>query len=232
LLSANTQNADAHVMLGVIRQIQKKSAEAEAEFKLAVQGQPTNPIGYATLSKHYLAEQKIAEAEAALRSGLAKIPNDFSLNLALAGILEMKNDFGGAITLYDEQLKRTPDAMIVVNNLSSLLADHRSDKDSLEKARVLSQRLTAIDVPQFKDTVGWIAYRNGDFRTALLNLESAAEKLPENALVRYHLAMTYAALKRTSDARDELQKADAMLELGDPLKEKINASLASLPATN
>ena len=147
-------------------------------------------------------------------------------------MLEKKNDFESAISIYDEQLKATPDALIVINNLSSLLADYRTDTESLERAYQLAQRLQAIDLPQFKDTLGWVAYRRGDYRTALSNLEQAAEKLPGLALVKYHLAMTYVALKRKADAKDQLTKADALLKDDDLLKEKVRKALADLDSGN
>lgn len=231
-LTANPSNADAHVLMGALKMMKKQPIEAEAAFKLAVERQPASPVGYVALSKHYLSQSMVTEAEAVLKAGREKAPSDLSLNLVLAGLLETRNDFDGAIAIYDEQLRATPDALIVINNLSSLLADYRTDTESLERAYQLAQRLEAIDVPQFKDTLGWVAYRKGDYRTALLNLEQAAEKLPGLALVKYHLAMTYGALKRNADAKDQLSKADALLKPDDPLKEKIHTALAGLEASN
>lgn len=233
LLTANPNNSDAHVMVGVLRQLEKKPQEAEAAFKLAIDRQPGNPLGYDNLAKHYMSQQKVDEALAVLRNAYAKVPNNFSIGLSLAGLLELKNDPEGAIKIYEEQLQRTPDALIVVNNLASLLADFRTDKASLDKARMLSQRLASVDVPQFKDTVGWISYQTGDYRTALLNLEQAVEKLPNLALARYHLALTYIALKRHNDAREQLQKAGEVLNAADnALKQKIAQAMVALPANN
>ena len=135
ILTANQNNADAHVLMGALKMMQKQPNEAEAAFKLAVERQPASPVGYVALSKHYLSQNKAAEAEAVLKAGREKAPGDLSLNLVLAGLLETKNDFDGAIAVYDEQLKATPDALIVINNLSSLLADYRTDAESLERAR-------------------------------------------------------------------------------------------------
>ena len=232
ILTANQNNADAHVLMGSLKMMQKQPKEAEAAYKLAIERQPESPVGYVALSKFYLSQKQVAEAEAVLKTGRGKAPNDLNLNLVLAGLLESKNDIEGAIAIYDEQLKATPDALIVINNLSSLLADYRTDAESLERAHQLAQRLDAIDVPQFKDTLGWVAYRRGDYRTALFNLEQAAEKLPDLALVKYHLAMTYVALKRNADAKDQFAKADALLKADDPLKEKVRTALASLEASN
>lgn len=232
ILVANPNNAQALAHLASIRVLQKRPQEAEATFKLAIDRQPNNPIGYVALARYYTSQNKAADAEDVLRRGRAKIPRDLAINLGLAGLLELRNDPEGAIAIYEEQIKATPDAHIIVNNLASLLADFRSDAADLQRATQLSRRLTSLDVPQFKDTVGWVAYRSGDYRTALLNLEAAAKELPDLALVKFHLAMTYLALKRTTDAKEQLAKAEALLKDGDALKEKINAAVATLPASN
>lgn len=232
VLTANQNNADAHVLMGSLKMIKKQPKEAEAAYKLAIERQPESPAGYVALSKFYLSQNQVAEAEATLKAGRSKAPNDLSLSLVLGGVLETKNDIDGAIAVYGEQLKSTPDALIVINNLSSLLADYRTDAESLEQAYQLAQRLEAIDVPQFKDTIGWVAYRRGDYRSALMNLEQAAEKLPGLALVKYHLAMTYLALKRNADAKDQLTKTDALLKDDDLLKEKVRKALADLASGN
>jgi tetratricopeptide (TPR) repeat protein len=232
VLATNETNADARVLLGSLRMLQKKPQEAETQFKTAITHQPANPAGYVALAKYHLSQQKVTEAEATLLSGREKAPRDLALNLLLAGLLETKGETERAIAIYEEQLKATPDALIVINNLASLLADYRTDTGSLERAHQLAQRLATIDVPQFKDTLGWVAYLRGDYRTALLNIEPAVEKLPDVALARYHLAMTYLALKRNADARAEFTKTETLLKADDPLREKIRTALARLDASN
>ncbi|HUQ38257.1 MAG TPA: tetratricopeptide repeat protein [Aestuariivirga sp.] len=232
ILSANQNNAEAHALLGSLKFRQKLPKEAEASFKMAIERQPANPMGYVALAKLYLSQSQALEAKAVLNAGRAKVPNDLAINLLLAGLFELKYETEKAIAIYEEQLKATPDAVIVINNLASLLADYRTDPQSLERAHQLAQRLEAVDIPSFKDTVGWVAFRKGDYRNALLNLEQAAEKLPDIALIKYHLAMTYLALKRNSDAKDQLAKAEALLKGDDPLKEKIRVAFASLNASN
>jgi tetratricopeptide (TPR) repeat protein len=231
VLSANPNSGDAHALRGTILVTQKKVPEAEASLRKAIEVQPANAVGYAGLSNLYLSQRKIDEAEAVLKAGTEKVKGNLSLSLSLAGIREAKGDIEGAITIYEEQLKATPDAFIIVNNLASLLADYRTDEESLNRAYVLSQRLESMEVPQFLDTMGWIAYRKGDLRTALMKLEKAAEQLPKMALVHYHLAQTYEALKRGADAKARYETAAALLTDGDPLKEKILKAVAAIQAT-
>jgi Flp pilus assembly protein TadD len=85
-------------------------------------------------------------------------------------------------------------------------------------------------VPAFQDTYGWIEYRRGNLEEAVTYLEPAAAGLPEDALVQYHLGMTYAGLNRPEDARRQLTRA---LEIaGDsplPQFQTARETLASLP---
>ena len=90
ILTANQNNADAHVLMGSLKLMQKLPKEAEASYKLAIERQPESPVGYVALSKYYLSQKQVAEAEAVLKTGRGKAPNDLSLNLVFAGLLEIE----------------------------------------------------------------------------------------------------------------------------------------------
>ena len=62
------------------------------------------------------------------------------------------------------------------------------------------------------DTLGWVQYRQGDFKNAAQNLEQAAALLPREAETRYHLGMVYTALGQTEAARAELGHAVLLSE--------------------
>ena len=79
-------------------------------------------------------------------------------------------------------------------------------------------------VPQFKDTIGWVDYRLGDFKAAVPLLEEAATALPDLALVRYHLGMGYMATGQNSKAADEF-KAALTKNPPSELASSINAEL-------
>jgi Flp pilus assembly protein TadD len=123
-------------------------------------------------------------------------------------------------------LKEQPGSLVIANNLASLLSEHRSDKASLERAHALAKSLTKSQIPQFKDTLGWISHLRGDTRTAISLLEEAATELPNNPSVRYHLAMSYIRAGQPEKAKAELRKASELLPVeGGALAEKIRAAL-------
>jgi tetratricopeptide (TPR) repeat protein len=118
--------------------------------------------------------------------------------------------------------------MIVANNLASLLSDYRSDNASLEKAYALAQSLRKSEVPQFKDTLGWVHYKRGDYKSAAPLLEEAVSALPNAALARYHLGMTYVAMGDTAKAGEQLGKGLELAPAQGDLKQKIQAALQQL----
>ena len=216
-LEANPANAEARVLMGSIQLATGSRDSALENFKLAIEKQPKNALGYQALGNFYASEKKFDEALTIIRSGLQLLPDSMVLRLEMAGALEQSQQYEAAISEYERILSKHPGSMIVANNLASLLSDHRSDKASLERAQTLVAGLRESQIPQFKDTLGWVSYRRDDYVNAVPLLEKAVAALPGLALVRYHLAMSYAAIGQTDKASEQLRTAltlgpDAELE--------------------
>src|SRR6185437_14628417 len=169
-------------------------------------------------------------ALAAVRNGLKQQPQNFALELLQAGLMEFKGDFEAAITQYDTMLKEQPGSLIVINNLASLLADHRTDKASFDRANSMAAALESSQIPQFMGTSGWISYRREDYRAALPLLESAAKSLPNIALVQYHLGMVYLSTGQDDKAQDQFKKAQTLAPSDTELKAKIESALKKRPS--
>jgi cellulose synthase operon protein C len=139
-------------------------------------------------------------------------------------MIEMK-DYDGAIAGYESVLKDKPNIPVAMNNLASLLLDYRTDKQSLDRAYALAERLKDSNVPQYQDTVGWAQYQRGDFSRAVTTLEGAQAKLPNVASIRYHLGMSYIATGQTDKASEQLKAALQLEPDGSLLKDQIRAAL-------
>ena len=224
VLKANPSNAEAYVLLGSVQLANKTPDQARQSFMTAIDKEPTSFIGYNALASFYLTQNNADEAIKTARDGLEKVPESFDLHMTLATILERTGDYAGAITEYQHLHDKDPGSLVVNNNLASLLADHRTDAPSLDEAKALAAALNKSPLPQFKDTVGWVSYRQGDYQTALPLLAAAAAALPNLALVRYHLGMTYAAVGEPGKAVEQFKAAlnDAP---GHDLEEQIRAAL-------
>lgn len=229
VLEANADNAEALVLMGSIKELQKKPEEAVTTYKQAIERQPANAAGYRALARYHVRTRNVDDAETVLKTGRDKTSGDFSLSLELTSILEFKRDVEGAIAIYEELLVSRPNALVVANNLASLLADYREDEASLARANELAFLLKSTDLPQFKDTLGWVAYRRGNYQEALAYLKEAIEKLPDLNLVRYHLGMTHKALGQTEEAAAEFGKALELSKDDDPIRAKVQTEINNLP---
>lgn len=180
---------------------------ARDQFSALVEEYPTDEAPIRALYQLELQTRNPEAAAAVLEAGLEANPNSAFLNWLRAGNLERAGDYEGAIEIYDRLYEMNRENLVIVNNLASLITTHRDDEESLARAYAIAQRLRGLNTPEFQDTYGWIAYRRGQYAEALTHLEPAAASLSNNALVQYHLGMTYLALERPEEARATLERA-------------------------
>jgi Flp pilus assembly protein TadD len=217
---------------GALHQLAGEADEAETRYRAVISVRPDSPAGYAMLARFYLAEDQDEKAEQALQGGLAAVPDNPGLQLSLARLFEAQGDFDGAIELYGRLYEAHPDSVVAANNFASTVADHRADDPAtLERAFSAAKRLRTSKVPHYRDTYGWLQYLRGNYNSALRSLIPAAEVLPDNPWVRYHIGMTYAKLGKGAEARPHLEAALDLAGDGPfPKVDEIRAALLDLPA--
>ena len=211
VLVKNPGNANALVLLGSTELASGVADQALKSFLAAIKAQPKDTFGYQALADFYLAQKNYDEAIRVVRTGLQQQPDSMALHMILASALERKGDYETAISEYEFMVDKQPGNLIVANNLASLLLDRRTDKASLKRAQSLAAVLRKSQIPQFKDTLGWLSYLQGDYKTAVSLSEEAAAALPDQAAVRYHLGMGYISTNQLDKGSEQLKKA---LELG------------------
>ena len=158
------------------------------------------------LVRSLIRAEETEAAETAIAAALDVHPRAGNLLWARASLRERAGDMAGAIEIYRTLYEDNAGSLIVANNLASLLTTTRDDPEALEEAYRIARRLRGSDVPAFQDTWGWILYRRGEYDAALAALQPAAEALPGEPLVQYHLAMTYLALDRSAEAAAQFQR--------------------------
>ena len=200
--------------------------EAEALAQDLVAERPEEEAGWLLLQRLTLdREGPEAAAEVVVRAREA-VPDSLRIALLLASVLEGRQDIEGAIAIYEEVYERDPGNTVVANNLASLLSIARDDADSLDRAWRIARRLRGTSVPPMQDTYGWIAFRRGEIETALDYLRPAAEGLPEDPRVQYHLAAALAASGATEEARAQLDRTESLL--GEDAPEGLRAAVDAL----
>jgi tetratricopeptide (TPR) repeat protein len=140
------------------------------------------------------------EAYEIVDEALAAIPTSANLRWIKAGLAEQRGLIDEAISLYDELYLEDSNSTIIANNLASMITTYKNDQENLERAFAIARRLRGSDFPAFQDTYGWIAFRLGNFDDALEYLEPAANGLPQDPMVQYHLARLYAEIDRHDEA--------------------------------
>lgn len=162
---------------------------------------------YRNLIGIHLRAGDLDKADAVVDRGLSNAPDSADLLMMRASIYEQQKRFDAAIDLYDDLLTRNAGLDIAANNYIALVADHRDDPATLDKALAVGQRFVNSDNPIFQDTLGWLMYKMGDFEQALPLLEQAVSKAGQLQQLRYHLGMTYYRLDQLEEARRELEAA-------------------------
>jgi cellulose synthase operon protein C len=224
ILTKEPSNSGALILLGSVQMANHAPDQAVKSFQTAIQKQPKDVNGYRALADFYLAQRDTASALKTLEAGLQQQPDSQPLQMTLAGVYETSGKYDDAIKEYENILVQQPGSLIAANNLASLLVDHKGDKVSIDRAQALVKGLKQSPVAQFKDTIGWVSYRAGDYKDAIPALESAATELPNLAVIHYHLGMGYLASGQNGKAADEFKMALTKNPSPDLLND-INAQL-------
>lgn len=207
ILADDPENPVLRFILAAAQSAAGANAEAADLYRGLVAEDPERPQAWMGLIRALAAQGEDDAAAEALADALQTLPDAPDLLWAQASYLERAGDYEGAIALYEQLYEIAPNALVVANNLASLISSHREDDDSLNRAYEVGRRLRGSDVAPFQDTYGWIAYRRGEYEEALDHLEPAARELSDDPLVQYHLGMVYLELERSADALEQLQRA-------------------------
>ncbi|MBI3392714.1 MAG: tetratricopeptide repeat protein, partial [Nitrospirae bacterium] len=107
-------------------------------------------------------------------------------------------------------------------NLAYLLAEQG---ESLKEAAEMIERARkqAPKDPSLMDTAGWVAFKKGEYPSAVALFEEAARLTPNSPTVQYHLGMASLKAGKKEEARAALTKA---LELSKDFPESAKAKSA------
>jgi cellulose synthase operon protein C len=217
MLAQEPNNPEMQFIQGSVQALAGNSADAETTMRHLIEEDPARIQAWLSLVRIVSNDPKRSEeTEKLIDEALKASPNVPELKWAKAGLLERKGDFAGAIAIYEGLYKENSGNPIIANNLASLLSSHGTEPDSLNRADLIARRLRDSTMPAFQDTYGWIAYLRGNFADAEANLVKAAAGLPDDPSVQYHLAMTYLAREKRSEALSQFKKMFAILPKDGP----------------
>ena len=121
-------------------------------------------------------------------------------------------------------LELEPDQPLVLNYLGYSWVEQRHN---LDEAKSMIERAVELrpDDGYIVDSLGWVAYRLGDFEEAVHQLELAVELVPGDPIINDHLGDAYWQVGRLNEARFQWQRV-LTLEPEDELADRVRRKLA------
>ena len=169
-------------------------------------GAPRWSVAYRGLATAKQAANDPAGSVAAYEAGVSAT-GDPALIMQLAALYERAGRTDDAIHQYESLHERKPRLDLAANNLAMLLVTYRKDKESLGRARTLTESFADSNVGSLLDTSGWVRFKNGENADALALLERAVGRDPGSPVFRFHLAMAQIEAGEHDKARDNLEAA-------------------------
>jgi len=183
----NPDNVIVKNLLGEVYLSQDKINLAKAAFKKAEKLKPDWHVPYRNLASVYLKQKDTQSAiDVFIRAKEATNYNQI-ITYSLASLYEQSGQTDSAIKEFEDILSLSPDSAPAKNNLALMLVAYREDKDSIKKAVGLVEQFKSSSNPNYLDTLGWVMVKDGESASAVPYLSEAAKKLPDSAIVQYHL---------------------------------------------
>ena len=205
LIVKDPKAAQPLAMRGKIYLAQRDYTHAEADLSKAIELDPKLEPAYLLLTQLYVATNKQDQAIAKLNAFVEK-NKDVAALMQLGLLQQGQKHFDAARDAYEQLLSVNPNFAPALNNLAFIYSEHLGQ---LDKAYDLAKKATAIapNEPHLADTLGWIAFKKGDYGDALRALQESAAKLPDSPQIEYHVGMALYMLGQEGPARTALQKA-------------------------
>jgi tetratricopeptide (TPR) repeat protein len=199
------KNAQLWALRGKIYLAQRDFAHAEPDLSKAVELDANLAPAYLLQAQLYLASNKQDEAIAKL-SALVEKKNDPRALMLLALIQTILKHFDAARDAYEKVLAVNPNVALALNNLAVLYSEQFGQLDKAHELAKKAAELAPTD-PHVADTLGWIAFKKGDYGDALRALQESAAKRPDDPEIQYHVGMAHYMLGEEEPARIALKKA-------------------------
>ncbi len=205
-IAAQPKSSQLYVAKAEFCIAQKDWACAEHSYQQTLALNPYYVNGYLALAHIYAATNRPQGMIQAYEAARSKFPEYLPTYILLAQVYEYIGNVDRARQTYQDALKVDPSSYPVMSNLARLYADHGG---SLTDALELAQKAKAEqpDDPGVNDTLGWIYYKQGLYRSAVPVLEAAVAKSPQVAKFQFHLGMAYLAAGQPAQAHSSLQAA-------------------------
>lgn len=205
-IEKDSTRALAWAIRGKVYFAQKDFERAEADLLKAIELEPKLEAAHLVLAQLYAISNREDRAIERLNSYIAETKSIAAL-MQLGMVYEQVKNYPAARDTYERLLGLNPNLPAALNNLAVLYADRFGQLDAAQERARKARELLPND-PSIADTLGWIAFKRGDYNNALPLLSESAGKLPSNPEIVFHLGMANYMLGQEEPARVALQKAN------------------------
>lgn len=194
--------------LGKLQAQQNALDKAERAYLRATEIAPDWFEPYRALAELYTRQGKKDEALAKMEEIYRKNPTP-AVVMNLAVLYENRGRRDEATRLFDEVIQKSNRAPSVLNDLAYLFAETRQDAKDLARAAEMAAQALAREPenPAIKDTVAWVAFKQGNLDAAWFHLQEALVKQPDVGILNLHAAIVAKAKGDKQLAMDLLEKA-------------------------
>jgi len=197
---------DLKVFRGEILMSRGDDTAGRAYFRSVVSDAGGSAKAYAQVSEALLRQKRYASADAILKDGLRRHPEDDTLLFARGAAIERLGHTAEAERLLARAIQVNPKNAMALNYLGYMLAD-RGVK--LEEAMAYIERALAIDPKNaaYLDSLGWAQFRLSRVDEAEKNLRTALEYDADDPSILEHLGDLLMQTGRKEEAVGTWQKA-------------------------
>jgi tetratricopeptide (TPR) repeat protein len=190
-----------------------RSDDAMRELERLARDYPDSPLPDQQRGDILRTKQRFPEAITAYDRAIARISRPVASDWVVfysRGVAEERaKQWPKADADFRRALELSPDQPFVLNYLGYSYADmgHR-----LDEARAMIQRAAERrpNDAAITDSLGWVMYRQGDYKQAVKTLERAVELEPEDPTINSHLGDAYFAAGRKIEAQYQWRRALAL----------------------
>lgn len=170
----------------------------------------------------HLSVDSLSTARMHLERADALQPDDRGVMFNLASVHEKAREFDRAEKILVRLHRNHPDDPAVCNFYGYLLAEMNKELDLAEEL-VRAALAKEPDNGYYLDSLGWVLYKKGEYRAAVIELERAIAKLGEDAVILEHLGDAYTSMSRYKDALSAYNKS-RRLQDNPSVREKIEST--------
>ena len=162
-----------------------------------------------------------------LNEFLAVQPKDAEAHFELGTVLDRAGHFDEAVPHFQEAIRLKPDFDAALNYLGYSWADKGVHLNEAEALITRALKVSPTD-GSYRDSLGWVYYKEGRFADAVRELTTAAAALSE-PLIQEHLGDAFFALGKKPEAYQAWEKALSGNNENRAVRKKIRSVSADIP---